>query len=861
MRKYLFIFILFIMFLPFLAAQEDSAEWYVGKPIEDIVFNGLNKVSPKELSAITKPFIGKTFTEELFFDLQGKLYALDYFVQIIPNALKADGEGSAVIIEFTVKERPLVDELEIRGNQRIRRGDILDAVVLKKGDMITQSRLRLDEEAVRELYLKEGFPEVSVKAEIITEDDAHTVVFTISEGYQTTIREINFSGNSFASDSTLRGVLESKTQNIFNSGLYQEKNIEIDKENIRRYYLERGYVDIAILDVQTEKRRDEKEQRDYLTLTYYLEEGGQYNYEGISFEGNTIFSDEELAELVRQRPDGPVNMIKVEADYRRIVEKYWGDGYIFNKIDKQEIRNDEDNTIAFVISIVEQPRAHIENIIITGNEKTKDYVLKREIPLEVGDVFSRKKIIEGIQNLYNTQYFSNVTTDAPPGSAPGLMDLVINVEEQNTADIRFGIAFGGSSDFPISGQVSIQDINFLGRGLVLGGELIVSPVNQRLSGNFQENWLFGKSWSAGVNLTLDRSISSGQPQDILFPVFSSTDPNAVPDPYDGHYVYSDGSNAGQPYPGIPTQQEIDDNNLVTDYAYALLNDQTIADQYLMSYVTWNISLGLSTGYRFRTPIGQVRLSTSLRPSLSYVNYDASLYRPFDSNIRENWQQLNFINKWGFGISLDTRDFILSPSSGYYFNQEFTLAGGFLFGERHYIRTDTSADLFFTLWDIPVFESWNWKEVLHLHSGISFIMPQFWVPGGYQTLETTTSDLLLIDGMYIGRGWPRETNGRVLWSNWLELRMPISEQILWLDGFFDAVALWDSPEDMASMSISDFRFGMGFGIRFTIPQFPIRLYLAKRFRFDSAGNWQWQDGQLFPDSLGLDFVFSIGSQLF
>ena len=234
MRKPILLALFLICIAVIVPAQEDG-EWYIGKPIKDIVFKGLDKISAEQLEPITKPFIGKDFSQELFWDLQSKLYALDYFVQIIPNAKRADPEGNAVIIEFTVTERPLVDELVFNGNRRIRTGEILDVIVLKEGDMITQSRLRLDQEAIRGLYLERGFPDVEVNVETEEEDGKNRVIFTIEEGYQTSIRDIDFSGNTFASESTLRGVLESKTQNIFNPGTFQEKNIEQDIENLERY--------------------------------------------------------------------------------------------------------------------------------------------------------------------------------------------------------------------------------------------------------------------------------------------------------------------------------------------------------------------------------------------------------------------------------------------------------------------------------------------------------------------------------------------------------------------------------------------------------------------------------------------------
>jgi outer membrane protein insertion porin family len=260
----------------------------------------------------------------------------------------------------------------------------------------------------------------------------------------------------------------------------------------------------------------------------------------MTFRGNQVFSTERLNELVKQKPGGLINMTRVEQDFQRVADLYFENGYIFNTINREIIRDEEKKTLSFVVTIVERNRAHIENILIKGNKKTKDFVLYREIPLEVGDVFSKKKVVEGLQNLYNLQYFSSVTPETPPGSADGLMDLIINVEESSMAEIMFGLAFGGSSEFPVSANFRWTDRNFLGRGQTLGIDLTASPIVQTLSFNFLEKWLFGKRWSGGADFTIQHSKSSGIPQDILYPIFNGSKPgeDAFPDPFTGEYVYS-----------------------------------------------------------------------------------------------------------------------------------------------------------------------------------------------------------------------------------------------------------------------------------------------------------------------------------
>ena len=856
-----------------LAAQD--GEWYQDKPIADITFEGLDTVSENELGAIVEPYIGEPFTDDRFLELQRKLYALDYFEEIVPEALRADEEGSAVVLNFQVEERPVVDRIEFTGNNRVGRNQLLSAVLLSRGDMITRSKRRVDEEAIVSAYIERGYPNVQVSSRVVEEDGRTILYFDVDEGNQLTVEEIRFEGNTFASDSTLRGILQTKEASLFNRGVYQERMVEQDRNRIERWYQERGYIDATVTEVARDIEQNEEEMRSNVILTFFIEEGEQYTFGGISFQGNTIFEGQELRELIRLEEGEILDLTALDQGYQRVADRYYENGYIFNQITRTSQRDEEENVVSYTVNIVERNRAHIENILIRGNEKTKDFVLYREIPLEVGDVFSATKIRRGLQNLANLQYFSSITPETPQGSAEGLMDLVVNVEETTTADITFGVAFGGNQEFPVSAQIRWQDRNFRGRGQTFGIDTSLSPITQRLNFNFTEPWLLGQRWSGGVNFSVERSRITGVPQDILAPVFSNNEEGlAVPDPFTGQYVFTEDTEidgvdyeAGEYYPGEPTDAVISENNLERDYEYAGGSLAAIPDDYLMEYNSWNFGFSGNTGYTFRTRAGRLRPSTSLGTRLNYITYDESIYRPFNASTRDNLNSWRVINFWRVGLSLDDRDIIFSPSSGYLLDQSVVFYGGFLFGDRHFIRSESKAQGFLTLWDWPIFDNWSWKMVLGAESAFDVVFPHWYYPSGsYETNGPGEQYLVLQDGMFNARGWPRD-RGEALWNNWTELRMPLAEQVIWWDTFLEGTRLWQSREDINSGegTIEDWKFTLGTGIRFVIPQFPIRLYIAKRFRMQEDGTIDWQTGNLFnrggEEGRGVELVFSIGAEFF
>ncbi|MFP4442978.1 MAG: outer membrane protein assembly factor BamA, partial [Spirochaetia bacterium] len=445
---------LFLLFILFPLFSQDEEEWYYGKPIEDIVFVGLNTVDPDVLEPVVKPYIGKKFSIDLFWELNEKLTELDFFKEFIPKALPGgDPPESEVIIQYEVQERPVVESLSFSGNRRIRERSLLDVVVIKEGDMASNLAIKEAEAAIRQLYLEKGFPYVEVNGVLEAGEDGNTLTFEIDEGAQTVIKEINFVGNSFASGSTLRGVLESKQQSLFNKGIYRQINEEQDIENLLNYYMDKGFINVSVPAVDKDIVEDPENQRKFIILTYHIEEGAQYTFGGMNFEGNQILTEEELQEKIRLDTGDILNYGKLREDLRTIYNSYYENGYVDVLIVDNTVVDEEQNIVTYNLSITENDRSYIENIIVTGNEKTKDHVILRELPFQEGEIFSFGKIQQGLMNLNNLQYFQSISPETPPGSAEGLVDLIINVEEMNTADIQFGVNFGGGTGFPLAGYV------------------------------------------------------------------------------------------------------------------------------------------------------------------------------------------------------------------------------------------------------------------------------------------------------------------------------------------------------------------------------------------------------------------------
>jgi outer membrane protein insertion porin family len=435
--------------------------------------------------------------------------------------------------------------------------------------------------------------------------------------------------------------------------------------------------------------------------------------------------------------------------------------------------------------------------------------------------------------------------------------IIFTVEEKKVGNIYLGISQSGDPAFPVSGSVSWKDNNFLGEGLYFDTKASVSPSLQSLSASFVEKYFLGMPLTAGVDFSLENASNKNVLQDFLNPIFGDNVDNAVPDPYDGHYVYPD-TGASWDYigQGVPTQAEIEAYGLLTDYEYAIENNIPVGDEYLMDYSSFMISLGGRTGYRWDLPYGKVNVSGRLGLAFSWVDYDENAYRPYDWSVRTNDNTWLPNNTLTLGASFDSRDIYLNPSKGFMFSESLMMVGGFLnlgFGNRHYIRSQTKAEAYLTLLDVELTDDYTFKMILAGRGSFTTILPTF----GYADSITMVSDLPVIDGMNVGRGWWNRNNDNMMLEGSVELRMPVIDPMLWGALYFDAASVYSDINSLAGMGLDDYQFSFGAGLHLNLSIFPIRIYLAKRFYFDEAGKVQWPVDPILPDFLGgFQFVFTV-----
>ena len=849
-------------------SEDEDANWFLDKKISLFQYQGLKTISRSDMNNVLSDYIGKQFSYEILQDIQSILYELDLFQELIPEAKQ--GPNNELVLLFTFIEYPSASKIKFIGNRKIGISSLLGVIQLRRNEIVNDKKLKLDVKALKKYYYGQGYPKTEISYELIpdvTNSDQTVVTFYITENKKIYISSIQFIGNKFFSQKKLEEIISSRKKSIFFRGTYSEQQTANDKRLIEEKYGENGFIDAKVLDIIANTSSDSDDTA--VELQFIIKEGSKFSLGTIDFSGNTIYASDELRKLFVIKENEVLDVSKIQRGYDRIRLKYSDEGFMFNQYNIQENRDTEENKVSYVIQINETGQSHVENIIIRGNIETKDFVIERELEFEEGELFTAKFVNNARNNLFNTRYFRTIIPETKPGSAPGLIDLILNLEEDRTRDIRFGMTFGGASQFPISLYFSWNQNNLFGRGLIWNNNINVSFNEQSIRSSFIEPRFLNTRFLLSTSLSFSHELVAQVPQDILGP-YLDTDANTVNyDPYTGKYVFSvkkthEGTkyNAGDPFKGTPTDDDIKKLGLVTDRQYFSSFINSVNNTSFMNYDIYQIGASLGSGYTHSTPIGDLGARLNVGPTFSYIYYDKFSYRPANIQTRRNLETWKIYNSIGISLFFDNRDIFFMPSQGFRVQQDFIFVGGILFGDSHYIKTNTSAETHFTLFDWQVAENWSWKMVLSTQTTFSTILPQWYYPDGksFKTDGPTFNQRLRLNGITNARGWYRIYNGEATWNTWVELRMPLYETVIWWDQVFEVASLWTKLNDIYKPEETNYYFTLGSGFRFVLRQFPLRIYIAKRFLVQN-NELKWQRGNLSStgnqnDTGGLDLIFAI-----
>ncbi len=461
--------------------------------VERIQVEGSQRIEAETIRSYMTFKRGDVADEEAFDKSLKALFATGLFADVTIR-----GEGASVIVR--VVENPIINRIAFEGNKRIEDDSLMQEIRLQPRVVFTRTRVQADVQRIIEIYRRSGRFAARVVPKVIQlPQNRVDLVLEIEEGSLTGIRSITFIGNRRFSDSTLRGVIETKESAFwrFLSGgdSYDPDRLTFDRELLRRKYLSEGYADFRVVSAVAELAPD----REAFFITFTIEEGERYKFGKLEISTALRDLDPQVLKQKLEFDEGDwYDADAVERTIGKLSDAAGKVGYAFVDVRPRVRREREERRINITFNIQEGPRVFVERIDIRGNVRTQDQVLRREFRIVEGDAFNTEHIRRARRDLRNLGFFQEIAVNNVPGSAPDRTVIEVDVKEQSTGEISFGAGYSSSSG--VLGDITLRERNLVGRGQDLRLSLQLGQRQQQIDLGFTEPYFLDRNLSAGFDL-------------------------------------------------------------------------------------------------------------------------------------------------------------------------------------------------------------------------------------------------------------------------------------------------------------------------------------------------------------------------
>jgi outer membrane protein insertion porin family len=450
-----------------------------------------------------------------------QLWSLGIFSDI--QVLIDNQVGDGVYLLIKVEEYPRLNNIILKGNDELSDKDIKDQINLVRGQIVNPQQLSTIAYNIKKKYEDKGYLLATINPELVPVADTAgspvNLVLKIDEGKEVKIKSITFSGNKKFSSSDLRGAMDDTHEAVWwmfwRSAKFDPKKYEADKEKVIDFYKQHGYIDASILSDSIWYSPDKKNM--FIHINLY--EGNQYFIRHITWEGNTKYPASILNERIGLKPGDVYNKVKFDENLRGnkdqtdVASLYLDNGYLTFNAEPQEIRIPPDS-VDLKIKVYERNQFRIGEVLITGNTKTQDKVIRRELFSIPGDYFSRAMIIRSVRQLSQMNYFD------PEKIKPDyyiVNDSTVNVSydvKEKSSD-TFNASVGYSQAFGFNGSIGLSFNNFdishpfsggAGQSLNFTWMFGINTYYRTFQLGFSEPWLFDTPTSFGANVFDTRQV-------------------------------------------------------------------------------------------------------------------------------------------------------------------------------------------------------------------------------------------------------------------------------------------------------------------------------------------------------------------
>jgi len=476
------------------AAAPVAAAPAVVRTIRSIGVSGNQRLEPETVRSYIQLRAGQVYTTETLDQALKDLFATELFADVTI----AGGDTGDIVIQ--VRENPVINRIVLEGNKRLKEDKIRPEIRLAPRQIFTRSKVRADVARIIELYRRQGRFAATVEPKMVSLDQNRVdIIFEITEGDKSKVRQINIIGNDEFSDGELRSEMVTKQSRFFrffsSSDSYDPDRLAYDQAKLRQFYLTKGFADFRVVSGVAELTPDK---RDFI-VTYVVEEGKRYKFGDVKVESDIRdFKPSSVGSVPMKKGDW-YNAKQVEDTVESLTESAGLFGYAFAEVGPEFQRDKDTLTMGITFRIAEAPRVYVERIDINGNTLTQDKVVRREFRLAEGDAFNSFLVKRSADRIKSLGFFQEkLEIEQKQGSAPDRIILEANVEEKSTGELQLSAGFSSLERFIVA--ASIRQRNFRGKGQELRASVNYSSYSKSVELGFTEPYLFDRTIAVGGDI-------------------------------------------------------------------------------------------------------------------------------------------------------------------------------------------------------------------------------------------------------------------------------------------------------------------------------------------------------------------------
>ena len=490
-----------------LTAQEDALPPPIVGQIE-IKFKDIKNISEEAIRARIQIREGMEYNQSLIDRSIRSLYNTGFldFIEVKTEVLP-DGKSKLI---FLVQAKYRIENLNFIGNRKLKSSRLEEEVVSRENGILDERRVNDDSDKILEYYQSKGYSQATVDYEI-TKDPATgygRVVFRIDEGEKLKIAYVKFTNNKAFSNRKLKKTLDTKNFSLVNAffgkGRFKDETLQEDIDKLLALYRQKGYLDVDISDASVTLEYPTPRT---IGVTININEGRQYRVGNVTFEGNTLYSDDELIRHLKLKPGNVFSPSQLDDDNTKLRDVFGQIGYLDTNLRAERKPNLVTGDIDIIYHIRESEEILVESINIEGNTKTKSVVILREMSLAPGDVFDRVRMKASESRLINTQYFEYVNISPEKTNIPRRRNMKVALKEGRTGNLTFGAGFSSLQKGIFTGEVNQGNFDlfnwrsfFQGDGQKLRLHAEVGSRSEAYGITFIEPWLFDQRLAFEVDL-------------------------------------------------------------------------------------------------------------------------------------------------------------------------------------------------------------------------------------------------------------------------------------------------------------------------------------------------------------------------